>query len=102
MTLPRARFTVHEAMAAAVLVGVTVTAGRGMGFSRCSHSHRHQSYRCGCERPDLSRLTWPGRCLTTYHSGMAALYGICAAVYGQPPVSCGVPVLDPIPGESAP
>ena len=96
------RFTVQQAMAAAVLVGVAVAAGRVMSFSRWSHDHRHRGYGCGCERPDSSRLPWPGRCFATYHAGMAALDGICAAVYGQPPVSCGVPILDPIPGESDP
>ena len=48
------------------------------------------------------RLAWAGRCLIAYHSMMATLNALFAGVYGQPPVRCGLPILDPIPGESVP
>jgi hypothetical protein len=47
-------------------------------------------------------MAWRGRCLVGYHSMMADLKPLLAVVYGQPPVNCGVPILDPIPGGSSP
>jgi hypothetical protein len=102
MKLPRLRWTVPQMIAVALLVGAGAAAGRWMTFSQWAHYHRDRAYECGCVRLDPTRLARTGRCLIAYHSMMAALNAIFAGMYGQPPVNCGVPILDPIPGESAP
>jgi hypothetical protein len=102
MRLPRLRFTVRQMMAVALLVGAAAAAGRWMNFSHLAHYHRDRAYECGCERLDPTRMAWTGRCLVAYHSMMADLNSLLAVVYGQPPVNCGVPILDPIPGEFSP
>jgi hypothetical protein len=89
-------------IAVALLVGAGAAAGRSVNFSHSAHYHRDRAYECGCERLDPTRLAWTGRCLIAYHSMMAALDALFAGMYGQPPVHCGLPMLDPIPGESAP
>jgi hypothetical protein len=99
--MPRVRFTVRQMMAVALLVGAGAAAGRRMEFNHWAHYHRDRAYECGCVRLDATQMAWSGRCLIAYHSMMAALGALFADAYGQPPVRCGVPILDPIPGESA-
>lgn len=102
MRLPRVRITVRRMMIAVAIAGAAVAAGRLLSFNRWAHQHRDAAGECGCVRPDLSRLSWPERCLTAYHSGMAALFSLCADVYVQPPLRCGIPIFDPVPGDSSP
>jgi hypothetical protein len=89
-------------MAVTLLGGAVGAAGRSVNFSHWAHYHRDRAYECGCVRLDPARMAWTGRCLIGYHSMMGALNTLFADAYGQPPVHCGVPILDPIPGESAP
>lgn len=100
--LPRLRWTVRRMVAVALLVGAGAAAGRWMPFSHWAHYHRDRAYECGCVRLDHTRMAWTGRCLIAYHSKLAALNSLFTAAYGQPPVHCGLPILDPIPGESSP
>jgi hypothetical protein len=83
-------------------VGAGAAVGRSVKFSQWAHYHRDRAYECGCERLEPARLAWADRCLIAYHSMMATLKTLFAGMYGQPPVRCGSPTLDPIPGESAP
>jgi hypothetical protein len=98
MRLLQVQWTVRQMMAVVLLVGAGAAAGRRMEFSHWAHYHRDRAYECGCVRLDVTRMAWTGRCLIAYHSMMATLF---AGLSGQPPVRCGLPILDPIPGESA-
>ena len=93
MRMPRVRMTIRRIAIAVAVAACASRSVRLLDLRGRSHRHLHLAQRCGC----VVRPVSPA--IRRHHDRMAKLFGFLADLQGEPLQRCGIPILDPIPGE---